>query len=92
MLYNDADIERARRAHTNDMENIPIWYIVTYLWLTTGPSVWLAGVLIRTFVVARIVHTIVYVVLSKQPHRALAYFVGLGVTLFEIFTTLVYYF
>ncbi|XP_043253522.1 microsomal glutathione S-transferase 1-like [Colletes gigas] len=90
--YSDPDVERVRRAHLNDLENIPIWYIVTLLWLTTQPSTWLAGILIKTFVIARFVHTLVYAVVPKQPYRALAFFVGLGITIYQAISTLTYYF
>ncbi|XP_029054827.1 microsomal glutathione S-transferase 1-like [Osmia bicornis bicornis] len=91
VVHNDPDVERVRRAHLNDLENIPVWYIVTLLWLTTGPSIWLAGTLIRTFVIARIIHTISYTILQKQPHRALAFFVGIFVTVYEIISTIIFY-
>ncbi|KZC04399.1 PREDICTED: microsomal glutathione S-transferase 1-like [Dufourea novaeangliae] len=87
----DPDVERVRRAHLNDLENIPIWYIVTLLWLTTGPSTWLAGILIKSFVIARIVHTLVYAVYPMQPYRALAFFVGLGITIYQAISTMLYY-
>lgn len=90
VAYNDPDVERVRRAHLNDLENIPLWYIVTLLWLTTGPSKWLATILIRTFVIARISHTISYLA-KKQPHRAIAFFVGMFATVYQIISTLLYY-
>ncbi|XP_076642052.1 microsomal glutathione S-transferase 1 [Halictus rubicundus] len=89
---NDPDIARVRRCHLNDLENIPLWFIVTSLWLTTNPPVWLAGVLIRTFVISRIVHTLSYAVVSKQPHRAISFAIGLVVTTFQAISTLLYYY
>ncbi|KOC59381.1 Microsomal glutathione S-transferase 1 [Habropoda laboriosa] len=87
---NDPDIERVRRAHLNDLENIPLWFFVTFLWLTTGPAMWLATILIRTFVLARIVHTLAYAVVAL-PYRALSFFVGMGITIFQTISTLLYY-
>ncbi|XP_076620635.1 microsomal glutathione S-transferase 1 [Colletes latitarsis] len=89
--HSDPDVERVRRAHLNDLENIPLWYIVTLLWLTTQPSAWLAGILIKTYVIARFVHTLVYAVVPKQPFRALAFFVGLNITMYQAISTLSYY-
>ncbi|KZC04398.1 Microsomal glutathione S-transferase 1 [Dufourea novaeangliae] len=91
VLYNDPDIERVRRSHLNDLENIPIWYIVTLLWLTTEPSVWLASTLMKTFVLARIAHTLFYAVVLKQPHRLVSFFVGLFITIYQAISTLSYY-
>ncbi|XP_016920092.1 microsomal glutathione S-transferase 1 [Apis cerana] len=88
---NDSEIERVRRAHLNDLENILIWYIVTFVWLTTNPSIWLASLLIRTFVIARILHTLVYVVFAKQPHRAITFFVGYATTLYQAVNILLFY-
>ncbi|XP_076277172.1 microsomal glutathione S-transferase 1-like [Lasioglossum baleicum] len=87
----DPDIDRVRRCHLNDLENIPPWFIVTFLWLTTNPSAQLAGILIRTFVISRIVHTFSYAVVSKQPHRLVSYAVGLTVTVFQALCILIYY-
>ncbi|CAL7937029.1 unnamed protein product [Xylocopa violacea] len=91
VVFNDPDVERVRRAHLNDLENIPLWYIVTFMWLTTGPSVWLASTLMKTFVIARIVHTASYAIFPKQPHRALAFAVGVGTTIYQAISTLLYY-
>ncbi|XP_029680581.1 microsomal glutathione S-transferase 1 [Formica exsecta] len=89
--YNDADVERVRRAHLNDLENILPWFVITYLWLGTGPSPWLAKMLIRTFVLARIFHTIAYVIMKQQPTRAIVFFVGFAIILYQAFSTLLYY-
>ncbi|XP_003696883.1 microsomal glutathione S-transferase 1 [Apis florea] len=88
---NDPEIERVRRAHLNDLENILIWYIVTFVWLTTNPSIWLASLLIRTFVIARILHTLVYAIFAKQPHRVIAFFVGYATTLYQAVNILLFY-
>ncbi|XP_015122738.1 microsomal glutathione S-transferase 1 [Diachasma alloeum] len=88
---DDPDIERVRRAHRNDLENILPWFVMTAIWLTTGPAYYWAMILIRTFVAARIVHTLVYAVVPKQPHRALAFFVGFAITIYEAVSTLMYY-
>ncbi|KAL0102067.1 hypothetical protein PUN28_018544 [Cardiocondyla obscurior] len=91
VIYNDPDVERVRRSHLNDLENILPWFLVTYLWIGTGPSPWLAKILIRTFVLARVTHTVSYVILPQQPTRAISFFVGLGITAFQAIRTLLYY-
>ncbi|XP_063971884.1 microsomal glutathione S-transferase 1-like [Diachasmimorpha longicaudata] len=88
---DDVDIERVRRAHRNDLENILPWFVMTAIWLTTGPTYYCAMVLIRAFVAARIAHTVVYVLVPRQPHRALAFFVGFGITIYEAVSTLMHY-
>jgi len=89
--YDDPDVERVRRAHRNDLENVLPWFIITYLWLGTGPSLWLAKMLIRTFVLARIAHTISYVIIPQQPTRAIVFFVGFVITGYQALSTLLYY-
>jgi glutathione S-transferase len=91
LKYDDPDVERVRRAHRNDLENILPWFIITYLWLSTGPSLWLAKMLIRTFVLARIAHTISYVIIPQQPTRGIVFFVGFIITGYQALSTLLYY-
>ncbi|KAL9962956.1 hypothetical protein ACROYT_G032114 [Oculina patagonica] len=54
------DVERVRRAHLNDLENIPIFMIVTLLYMFSNmPPVW--GIWgLRIFTTGRIMHTIAY--------------------------------
>ncbi|VVC40312.1 Membrane associated eicosanoid/glutathione metabolism-like domain,Membrane-associated [Cinara cedri] len=81
--YDDEDVERVRRAHLNDLENIPFFIIACFGYLLTNPTVFIATNLIRLFVLGRIVHTIVYaVVVLPQPSRALAWFLGYGITIY----------
>lgn len=89
--YDDPDVERVRRAHRNDLENILPWFMVTYVWLGTNPSYAVASFLIRAFVVSRIAHTIVYAVVPAQPWRAIAFFVGYGITGYQAVSTMMYY-
>lgn len=87
----DPDVERVRRAHQNDLENVLPWYAVTFLWLTTSPPMWLASLVIKTFVFARIGHTVAYAIMHQQPLRAITFFIGFGAMVFQILHTLVYY-
>ncbi|XP_012522736.2 microsomal glutathione S-transferase 1 [Monomorium pharaonis] len=91
IAFDDPDVERVRRAHLNDLENILPWFTITYLWLGTGPSLWLAKILIRIFVLSRIVHTISYIILLQQPTRAISFFVGYSIMGYQAFMTLLYY-
>jgi glutathione S-transferase len=92
VAYDDEDVERVRRSHLNDLENILPWVAVTYIYLGTGPSNLIAGLIIRAFVLARIAHTLSYAVYPKQPYRALAFFVGFSLTVYEALATIFYYF
>ncbi|KAK9504949.1 hypothetical protein O3M35_009115 [Rhynocoris fuscipes] len=86
---DDPDVERVRRAHLNDLENIPIYFVASFGYMLTNPEPALAINLMRAFTAARIAHTLVYaVVVVPQPSRALAFMVGYGVTGFMAFKTL----
>ncbi|XP_046629274.1 microsomal glutathione S-transferase 1-like [Neodiprion virginianus] len=92
IAFDDPDVERVRRAHLNDLENVVPWFIATWIWLGTGPSTWLAGLLIRVFVLSRILHTVVYAVVPlPQPSRAIAFFLGYFVTFYMTASTILYY-
>lgn len=58
-IKKDEDVERVRRAHLNDLENIPAFILSGFFYVLTGPNVDLALWLFRIAVLARIGHTIV---------------------------------
>ncbi|XP_013144610.1 PREDICTED: microsomal glutathione S-transferase 1-like [Papilio polytes] len=70
---DDPVVERTRRAHMNDLENIPPFWILGALYITTGPGLAWTTLLFRSFTVCRIIHTIVYILPVPQPSRAIAY-------------------
>merc|ERR1712179_893080 len=62
------DVERVRRAHQNDIENIFPFLILGLLYIFTNPELATA--------------TVVYLLVVPQPARALAFFGGLGVNIY----------
>ncbi|NP_001165930.1 microsomal gluathione S-transferase 1 [Nasonia vitripennis] len=91
VAYDDEDVERVRRSHLNDLENILPWVAITYVYLGTNPSTFLAGLLIRGFVLARVGHTLSYAVYPKQPFRGISFGIGLAITVFEAVSTIIHY-
>eukprot|EP00092_Neocalanus_flemingeri_P008584 GFUD01009250.1.p1 GENE.GFUD01009250.1~~GFUD01009250.1.p1 ORF type:complete len:143 (-),score=35.57 GFUD01009250.1:149-577(-) len=83
------DVERVRRAHQNDIENIVPFLILGLLYIFTNPDFATALLVFRLFVGVRILHTIVYLMVIPQPARALTFFVGIGVNLFMAFKVIV---
>ncbi len=69
-------VDRSRRIHRNDLENIPAFLAVGLLFVITQPSLVLASILMYGFVAARLAHTLAYA--TKQSHevRATLYSVG----------------
>ena len=82
-------VDRSRRIHRNDLENIPAFLAVGLLFVMTGPSPVLAGALMYGFVAARLLHTAAYT--TKQSHevRATLYTVGSLVVIFMAIYVLV---
>ena len=76
------DVERVRRAHLNDMENIFPFLTLGFLYIFTGPALSTATTLFRVFTGARVAHTVVYVWSVPQPARAIAFFTAMGINLY----------
>ncbi|ELR14907.1 MAPEG domain containing protein [Acanthamoeba castellanii str. Neff] len=71
---NHPRITRAYGLHTNDMENIYVFYTIGLLFALTSPSVFYAKALLWTYTGARVLHTVFYLA-SVQPWRAVSYLV-----------------
>lgn len=82
---DDEDVERVRRAHLNDLENIPIFLLTGVLFVLTDPDVVFALMLFRLYTLTRIIHTIVYAIyVVRQPARVIAFLVGLIINIIMI--------
>jgi glutathione S-transferase len=75
----DADVERQRRMHRNDGENIPLFLASGFLLVAAQPSSLLAAVLLYGFVAVRIAHTIAYA--TRQDHEIRATFFSVGLVI-----------
>lgn len=69
-------VDRSRRMHRNDLENIPAFWAAGLLFAATGPALWLAQVLMYGFVLARAAHALAYA--TKQSHEMRANFYTIG--------------
>jgi glutathione S-transferase len=69
-------VDRSRRMHRNDLENIPAFLACGLIFVAAGPSHLLASLLMYGFVVARLAHAVAYA--TKQSHevRATLYSIG----------------
>lgn len=72
---SDEDVERVRRAHRNDLENVLPFLVVSFVYVLTGPSLGAARVYLWGYLAARTLHSVFYV-RSMQPHRTIAFSVG----------------
>jgi uncharacterized membrane protein YecN with MAPEG domain len=81
LLAKGADhpaIARAYGLHTNDMENIYVFFTVGLLFALTSPSVLYGKALLWTYTAARVGHMIAYLG-ALQPWRAVCYLIHVAV-------------
>ncbi|XP_050782147.1 prostaglandin E synthase [Gopherus flavomarginatus] len=72
----DPDVERCRRAHRNDMENIFPFLFLGAVYSLLDPNPIVARIHFLIFCVGRIVHTVAYLLRLKAPTRSVAYSVA----------------
>ena len=60
VVLNDPDVERVRRNHLNDIENIVPFVLVGLLYVGTNPDRDTALWHFRIFFVSRVLHTLTY--------------------------------
>ncbi|XP_049460628.1 prostaglandin E synthase [Epinephelus fuscoguttatus] len=72
----DPDVERCRRAHFNDMENILPFLFLGAIYSMTGPSLAVARLHFLVFFIGRVLHSIAYLLALRAPTRSLAYIVA----------------
>lgn len=69
------DVLRAKRAHTNALENSVVFFVLGALYVAMQGSKTGAQVYFFTFLGARVLHSLFYL-LGKQPFRTLSFVVG----------------
>ncbi|XP_008942074.1 PREDICTED: microsomal glutathione S-transferase 1 [Merops nubicus] len=80
-LRTDADVERVRRGHLNDLENIVPFLGIGLLYALSGPELSTALLHFRIFAGARVLHTFAYLIPLPQPSRGLSWAAGYAVTI-----------
>jgi glutathione S-transferase len=82
------DVERTRRAHRNDLENILPYFGVGLLYALTNPSLTAARIYFIGYTVARVLHSVFYL-MEMQPHRTIAFGVAQVLMLVMLASTLI---
>ncbi|XP_031628137.1 microsomal glutathione S-transferase 1-like isoform X2 [Contarinia nasturtii] len=91
-LTTNEEVDRVKRAHLNDMENILPFLSVGLFYVLTDPSAMVAIWLFRVTTVARFVHTFVYAIyVVPQPARAICFFTHFGITFYMAFMSILYF-
>ncbi|MGB3126595.1 MAG: MAPEG family protein [Pseudomonas sp.] len=70
-------VGRAAKAWANDLENIPLFFVLGGLCVALGVSATATAGLSWGFTLARLIHTVTYLA-AWQPWRTLAYGAGVG--------------
>ncbi|MBN3297590.1 prostaglandin E synthase [Amia ocellicauda] len=73
LCRQDPDVERCRRCHQNDMENIFPFLFLGAVYSLTEPTLLTARLHFQVFFVGRLVHTVAYLCALKAPTRSVAY-------------------
>ena len=69
-------VERVRRIHQNDLENIPFFLVAGFLYVLTGPPLLLAQLLLYGYVVSRLLHFAAYLAARTHDTRATLWTIG----------------
>jgi uncharacterized MAPEG superfamily protein len=75
-LQPNEAVERSRRMHRNDLENIPAFLAIGLIFVTIDPPRLATLVLLYGFVIARLCHSVAYA--TAQSHEVRATFYTLG--------------
>ncbi len=75
-LQPNEDVERSRRIHRNDLENIPAFLAIGLLFVAIDPPLAAAQWLMYGFVAARLAHFIAYSTAQRHEVRATFYSIG----------------
>lgn len=82
-------VERVRRIHMNDLENLPFFLVAGFLFVLTEPSLLLTQVLLYGYVVSRLLHFAAYITAQTHDMRAALWTVGSLILIFMTAHTLV---
>ena len=81
-LHPNDRVDRIRRIHMNDLENIPFFLVAGFLFVLTEPSLLLARVLLYGYVLTRMLHFAAYLTARTHDMRAAMWTPGSLILLF----------
>jgi len=91
-LKPNPDVERSRSMQRNDMENIPVFLVVGFLFTLTQPALWVTQILMYGYVTSRLLHA--YALGTAKTHDLRAVFfsiasvIVIGMSLYTLVTAL----
>jgi glutathione S-transferase len=81
-------VERIRRIHLNDLENLPFFLVAGFLFVVTDPSLQLTRWLMYGYVVSRLLHFVAYFTARTHDTRATLWTIGSLILIFMACRTL----
>ena len=72
----DERVERMRRIHQNDLENVPPFLAAGFLFVLTDPALWVAQGLFYGYVLSRLLHFWAYATARSHDLRATFWTMG----------------
>ncbi len=75
-LQPNEAVERSRRMHRNDLENIPAFWVAGLGLVAVSPPLWATIALMMGFVIARALHAWAYGTAKSHETRATFYTIG----------------
>ncbi|MCP1334856.1 MAPEG family protein [Futiania mangrovi] len=81
-LAPDERVERMRRIHMNDLENVPFFLVAGFLYVLTGPSLLMAQVVLYGYVASRLLHFAAYATAQTHDVRATFWTVGVLILIY----------
>jgi glutathione S-transferase len=87
-LAPDERVERIRRIHLNDLENLPFFLASGFLYVLTQPPLLLAQLLLYGYVASRLLHFWAYLTARTHDTRATLWTVGSLILIFMTVRTL----
>ncbi len=87
-LEPDERVDRIRRIHLNDLENLPFFLAAGFLYVLTQPPLLLAQALLYGYVVSRLLHFAAYLTARTHDTRATLWTIGSLILIFMTVRTL----
>lgn len=75
-LEPNESVERVRRIHMNDLENVPFFLVAGFLFVLTAPSLPLAQWLLYGYAASRLLHFLAYLTARSHDVRAFLWTIG----------------
>jgi glutathione S-transferase len=88
-LQPNERVERIRRIHLNDLENLPFFLVAGLLFVLTNPSLLLTRWLMYGYVISRLLHFAAYFTAQTHDMRATLWTIGSLILIFMTCWTLV---